>query len=508
MKIDRQKVLNTFGNYVENYNSQDEKVRLKIEHTHRVSELCESIACSLHLSEEDISLAWLLGMLHDIGRFEQLKNYGTFIDAQSIDHAMYGAEILFGQGRIRDYIEDDAEDELIRWAVSCHSAYRLPEGLAERTKMFCQILRDGDKIDILKVNVDFPLEEIYNVSSKELRTCSVSEKVMEAFMEKHAVLRSLRETPVDNVVSHISLVYELVYPKSLALVKEQGYIKKIMDFESDNQKAREQFGEIRQQMNKYLERGDRNMAEYKNYIFDLYGTLVDIHTNEEKPSLWKNMAAIFSMMGASYTSGDLKKQYRRLAAAEVEETLCRVQTRLAGRELVGGEIEILLENVFRKLLSDKGVEADDAQIRQLGLVFRSLSMGYIKLFEGARELLIRLHEAGKKVYLLSNAQRMFTEPEMRMLGIYDCFDGIIYSSDIGVKKPSFSFYDALFQKYGLKKEESVMIGNEYQADICGAESYGIDSMYIFTAQSGKAPSKLPESCRELEKISDVYVQEN
>lgn len=254
MKIDRKKVLHVFAAYVENYNSQDEKVRLKIEHTYRVSELCERIAASLNLTKEEIDLAWLLGILHDIGRFEQLKNYGTFADARSIDHAGYGAEILFKQGKIRDYITDDAEDELLRTAVAYHSAYRLPEGLDERTKMFCQILRDGDKIDILKVNVDFPLEEIYNVTTEELYSCKVSKLVMEAFKEGHAILRSLKKTPVDNVVGHISLVYELVYPRSLELVKEQGYIEKLMDFKSDDPETEKQFEEIRNTMKQYLER--------------------------------------------------------------------------------------------------------------------------------------------------------------------------------------------------------------------------------------------------------------
>lgn len=254
MKIDRQKVLQVFAAYVENYNSQDEKVRLKIEHTYRVSELCERIAGSLNMKKEEVDLAWLLGILHDVGRFEQLRNYGTFVDALSIDHARYGAEILFEQGKIRDYIEESTEDELLRTAVAYHSAYRLPEGLDERTKMFCQILRDGDKIDILKVNVDFPLEEIYNVTTEELRSCQVSDAVMEAFKEGHAVLRNLKKTPVDNVVGHISLVYELVYPRSLELVKEQGYIKKLMDFKSDDQETEKQFEEIRKTMSEYLER--------------------------------------------------------------------------------------------------------------------------------------------------------------------------------------------------------------------------------------------------------------
>ena len=254
MRIDREQVCKTFQKYVACYNTEDEKVRLKIEHTYRVADLCEKIASWLELPKEEADLAWLIGMLHDIGRFEQLKNYGTFNDALSIDHAEYGAEILFGQGRIRDYAQEDTEDELIRTAVAGHSAYRIPEGLPDRTERFCHIIRDADKIDILKVNVEFPLEEIYNVSSEELRGGQVTEAVMESFEGEHAVLRSLKKTAVDNVVGHISLVFELVFPVSLELVKEQGYLEELMHFRTENPLTQEQFRRIREKMGEYMER--------------------------------------------------------------------------------------------------------------------------------------------------------------------------------------------------------------------------------------------------------------
>lgn len=252
VRIDRTKVEEVFKQYVENYNSKDEKVRLKIEHTYRVAALCEQIAKSIGCSKEEAELSWLTGMLHDVGRFEQLKNYGTFNDAQSIDHAAYGADILFKEGRIRDYLETNEEDELIENAVRYHSAYRLPESFDERTKKFADILRDADKVDILKVNVDFPLEEIYNVTTKELRSAEVTAEVLESFRERHATLRSLKKTSVDNVVGHISLVFELVYPESVRVVKEQGYLEKLLDFQSENAKTREQFGEIRGIIEEYM----------------------------------------------------------------------------------------------------------------------------------------------------------------------------------------------------------------------------------------------------------------
>ena len=154
MSLDRSRALQAFAEYAARYNAADPKIKLKIDHTYRVAALCDRIAASLSLSRADIDLAWLCGLLHDVGRFEQLRQYGTFNDAQSIDHAAMSARVLFEEGHIRDYLADDREDELLRTAVAWHSAYRLPGELDDRTRQFCQILRDADKVDILRVNVE------------------------------------------------------------------------------------------------------------------------------------------------------------------------------------------------------------------------------------------------------------------------------------------------------------------------------------------------------------------
>lgn len=252
MLTDRDKVLLAFKEYTSCYDVEDEKVRLKIEHTYRVSELCERIADSLGMSPEDKDLAWLLGILHDVGRFEQLRRFGTFLDRESIDHAALGSAILFEQGRIRAYMEDSSGDKLFRTAVESHSLYRLPENLDKRTKCFCQILRDADKIDILKVNIDFPYEEVYNVTTQELQNTQVSSQVMEAFMEEHAVKHSLKKSTVDYIIGHISLIYELVYPESRRIVQEQGYLDKMLDFTTQNETAKRQFSQIKRKMTEYL----------------------------------------------------------------------------------------------------------------------------------------------------------------------------------------------------------------------------------------------------------------
>lgn len=273
--IERRRVLDVFEAYVKKYNIEDEKIRLKAEHTYRVSALCEQIAKSIGLSDEDVELAWLLGMLHDIGRFEQVKRYGTFMDAQSVNHAEFGAALLFDEGLIKEFadcsvdgneqiypessegnascLNDEKDDmNLIRNAIAWHSAYRLPETMDERTRMFCDILRDADKVDILRVNVEFSFEDIYNVPLDVLRNCEVADAVMQAVDEQHAVFREWRKTPVDYLVGHICLVYEMVYRETVREVVKQGYLNKLLNFESENEKARGQFQEIRNKMERYL----------------------------------------------------------------------------------------------------------------------------------------------------------------------------------------------------------------------------------------------------------------
>lgn len=280
MTIDRKKVKNVFKKYTDNYDTSDEKIKLKVDHTYRVAALSERIARSLGLGDDDTNLAWLIGMLHDIGRFEQLKNYGTFSDAESIDHAHYGVELLFEDGLIEKFAsENDTKDlkgtkdlketavkfeneeketkeiselDILRTAIWNHSAYRVEEGLTDRVKMFCNIIRDADKIDILKVNYDVTLEVIYDVTTEELKNSGVTDEVMKAFMEHHAVLRSLKKTPIDNLVGHAALVFELVYNESFKIVKEQGYIEKMLSYVSDNQDTVKKFEIMRNDMNKFL----------------------------------------------------------------------------------------------------------------------------------------------------------------------------------------------------------------------------------------------------------------
>lgn len=275
--INRKNVINAFAEYVRNYDPSDEKIKLKIDHTYRVAGLCQRIAESLGLSEPDVDIAWLLGMLHDIGRFEQIRRFGTFNDVQSVDHAEFGADLLFKEGLIRKLAEgyyeecelaepENQEDEqiiknnehhnkdtgLLEMAIRQHNKYRVKEDLTERQRMFCDILRDADKVDIFKVNADIPMEIIYDVTTEELKNGVITKEVLESFYKKETVLKSVRRSAVDHIVGHISLLFELVYKESYRQAKEQGYVYKLLNFKSDVPEVNAEFDDMRKYVDEFL----------------------------------------------------------------------------------------------------------------------------------------------------------------------------------------------------------------------------------------------------------------
>lgn len=236
---------------------------------------------------------------------------------------------------------------------------------------------------------------------------------------------------------------------------------------------------------------------YQNYIFDLYGTLIDIHTDEGCVILWKKLCSFYCFHGAPYSPLELKNSYRSLADKALKKPSLYEHK------------EIQIEYVFEELYMNKGIHPSSELLIHTCELFRILSTDYLRLYSGAKELLLKLKNAGKNVYLLSNAQRVFTEPEMKSLGIYDCFDGILFSSDAFCQKPDQAFFKHLFDLYGLNKKESIMIGNDAGTDITGAFLFGLDTMYLHSNQSNALPDEILPTFLinpiDLEKAADLLL---
>ena len=162
-------------------------------------------------------------------------------------------------------------------------------------------------------------------------------------------------------------------------------------------------------------------SQYKNYIFDFYGTLVDIWTDEDDEKLWKRMAALYAAYGADYSAAELKANY------------------------------------------DNHIKRQENQLRKRSQV-----------------TLKTLKEVGATVILLSNAQRAFTQAEIEMTGCREFLDKIYISSDYKMKKPQVEFVNLVLNDNQLNPEETVMVGNDFTSDMAIAQAAGIDGILLNT----------------------------
>lgn len=237
--------------------------------------------------------------------------------------------------------------------------------------------------------------------------------------------------------------------------------------------------------------------KFTDLVFDLYGTLVDIHT-EESDAVWEKVALYFGFYGAHYTGAELKAAF---AAA------------MASREAKAGQgdgcfPDIPYELVMAELFERKGVTVP---AQALGVnaaqLLRVLSIDYLRLYPHVLEALAALRQKGYRLWLLSNAQRIFTEYELRYLGLGPQLDGIFLSSDYGCRKPDPRFFRVLIEAQKLEPSKCLMIGNDRQTDIAGAKAAGFSTLYLHTdltppdqaaADPALCPGSAPADCRHFE----------
>ena len=210
--------------------------------------------------------------------------------------------------------------------------------------------------------------------------------------------------------------------------------------------------------------------KYTDLIFDLYGTLVDIHT-DENDLVWEKTAFYFGFYGARYTGQELHRAFREAMVA---------------REAKAGQSyecfpDIPFELVMADLFRARGIEERaNALGFQAAQLFRICSLDYIRLYPGALDALALLRKRGCRLWLLSNAQRAFTAYELELLGLGEQLDGIRISSDYRCRKPDVRFFRALLEEEKLDPARCLMIGNDLLTDIGGAAAAGLDSLYMHT----------------------------
>ena len=225
MYINLEKAKEEFLNYTKNYDLNDKNIDRKVWHSIRVMELSLDIAKKMNLNEEDIEIAGAIGLLHDLGRFDQFTKYQTFSDLDSFDHGDYAVELL--NKDIRKYIETDKYDTIIKKAIKNHNKFEIEEGLNERELFFAKLIRDADKLDILyEASCIFWAGEEYKVNESDFNS-----ELLNIFFNKQLTKhkKNVKYIGIDAVIIMFTLIFDINFKESFEILKNEDYINKTSD---------------------------------------------------------------------------------------------------------------------------------------------------------------------------------------------------------------------------------------------------------------------------------------
>jgi len=227
-------IRNWYERYVTSFHRNDieymQNINLKYDHTERVVIEARGIAISLNLSHHDLTIVMLAAMLHDLGRYQQLKEYGTFNDRDSVNHAALGLSIIAEENVLECLDKVDAD--LIRCAIENHNKLSIHEELSDREKLIISIIRDADKLDILRI-----LAQHYNHSESERNSTidfnlpegdSVNIEILKALEEKRIVTVQQVKNRTELKLVQIGWVYDLNHPWTCQLIENRKFIESIV----------------------------------------------------------------------------------------------------------------------------------------------------------------------------------------------------------------------------------------------------------------------------------------
>jgi HD superfamily phosphodiesterase len=221
--------------YMNSFTSEDDFInqnfRLKREHIERVISYSEEIARSINMSENSVMIARLSALLHDIGRFEQFKEYRTFNDTVSLEHAEKAVIIVEEKGWLDRLTEKD--QKIIKKSVLYHNKLSGPTNEDAETLQYCNILRDADKIDIIDLTIKEYLQSNKNLNKAfalELEnSISVSKPIIKSLLEGKLPDRKEMKTITDFKLGQLAFVYDLNFKLSFSIVNKRQFLNKLFE---------------------------------------------------------------------------------------------------------------------------------------------------------------------------------------------------------------------------------------------------------------------------------------
>jgi len=232
-----------FLSYVEEYLPHDDQtlpmIRLKQEHSVRVSENCRTLAEELTWSRNDIAAAELLGLLHDIGRFAQFSKYRTFLDSASINHGEFGYDFLVGSGTA-DHLPVAYRGRILT-GVRHHNARQIPSDISESEIPFVKLIRDADKLDIYRIIAeDMAGDRVEERIEKALKVPANNppcEEAMADILAETTVANEHVKSLADFHLMQLSWVYDINFRQTMRRIVETGVLEAVASRLSHSEKV-------------------------------------------------------------------------------------------------------------------------------------------------------------------------------------------------------------------------------------------------------------------------------
>ncbi len=224
---------NRFTKYTDSFISdrdkQDNPFVLKKEHTKRVCKEILMLSDKLSISTEKTILAEAAALLHDIGRFQQYKKYGTFLDAESTNHAKLSCKVIKEENML-DFCPA-WEKNLLFNAIFFHNVFALPANKSDSILLILKLLRDADKLDIWEVVTDHYLSEDQNsnryISFGLKDNGEYSLEILKFLYNSKVADSKFVKTLNDLKLLQISWVFDLNFSHSVQRIQEKKCIEKI-----------------------------------------------------------------------------------------------------------------------------------------------------------------------------------------------------------------------------------------------------------------------------------------
>lgn len=269
MKLNEINYKSWFLNYVKNY-GEEPNIIIKRDHSIRVAKSMKEVFKNWNVDSEYLSLADFIGLYHDLGRFEQWKNYNTFVDSKSVDHANEGVRILFEPQIVSEVLKDRTFELIIFNSIYHHNKFSIPGELSFKdewvfyrlknfstsannidtdvaiSSLYTMAIRDADKLDILKQ---------YLLSDNLLKSSDlpVTPKVANDFLNNKSILSSDRKNANDSILLRLAFINDINLTKFLKQIKSENLLEKMNELYPNKEVVQVYFDHAKKRLDELIE---------------------------------------------------------------------------------------------------------------------------------------------------------------------------------------------------------------------------------------------------------------